>query len=397
MKNYLLVEPNLSGHHSVYLDNFVSGLIGAGNNIFLVLADTQEAKDYAEKRRDSIFRKSVEIVFVKPRGGFAFGGNIFLELMREFSFYLFFRHAFRVIAARHRIDMVFLPYIDYCLYMFGLLGSPFGRVPFEGIAMRPSFHFAQVGVEAPASKVSGVKRWLFERVLKLPSLNKIMVLDPTMNIIYDQNKYPLVYLPDPSSFDTPIDMNSAKHALGVDPGSFAILVYGSIDGRKGLDCLLDLLSTTEAFGPITVLLVGKQSEAVRAMIGQKSEGNSNRSWQIVSIDRRVADAEEAGAFSAADLVWVGYRGHYTMSGVLIKAAQYGRPVLAFQQGLIGWFVKNWDLGILLEERHFSRSFKNAGSFALSEKSVNYFRESHSWANAISVLLNQGRLYSGKGL
>jgi hypothetical protein len=62
------------------------------------------------------------------------------------------------------------------------------------------------------------------------------------------------------------------------------------------------------------------------------------------IDRFISAAEEPALFSAADIVWLGYQGHYSSSGVLCQAAATKRPVLATNEGLIGWQTSRHGLG-----------------------------------------------------
>ena len=49
-------------------------------------------------------------------------------------------------------------------------------------------------------------------------------------------------------------------------------------------------------------------------------------------------------FSAADVVWLGYQGHYHMSGVLVQAGVMGLPVIACEEGLIGWLTRRFGSG-----------------------------------------------------
>ena len=46
--------------------------------------------------------------------------------------------------------------------------------------------------------------------------------------------------------------------------------------------------------------------------------------------------EENMVFSAADVVWLGYQGHYHMSGVLVQAGVMGLPVVASDEGLMAF-------------------------------------------------------------
>ena len=94
------------------------------------------------------------------------------SIVREFTYWRFFRKCYKHISADSRPDVVFVPYLDYCLYAIGLLGSPFVNCPWVGLAMRPSFHYQATGVVAPKPALASIKKRLFFRLLRnrnLPS------------------------------------------------------------------------------------------------------------------------------------------------------------------------------------------------------------------------------------
>ena len=54
---------------------------------------------------------------------------------------------------------------------------------------------------------------------------------------------------------------------------------------------------------------------------------------------------ETAYYCAADIIWLGYKDHFGMSGVLIKAAVCNREVLACKEGLIGKLTNEHQLGL----------------------------------------------------
>jgi hypothetical protein len=62
------------------------------------------------------------------------------------------------------------------------------------------------------------------------------------------------------------------------------------------------------------------------------------------LDRFIEHSEEARLFAASDMVWLGYSNHYGGSGVLAQAIAANRPVLASEEGIIGWRTKKHGLG-----------------------------------------------------
>jgi glycosyltransferase involved in cell wall biosynthesis len=69
----------------------------------------------------------------------------------------------------------------------------------------------------------------------------------------------------------------------------------------------------------------------------------------VILDQFVSNEMERDLFSACDVVWLGYKGHYGMSGVLVQAYRFDKPVVATSDGLIGWFCRGGQLGPCLDD------------------------------------------------
>ena len=66
--------------------------------------------------------------------------------------------------------------------------------------------------------------------------------------------------------------------------------------------------------------------------------------RIYEMNRFLSDEEEHAVFRAADIAWLGYRGHYGQSAVLVQATMMGLPIIACDEGLIGWQVRVHGLG-----------------------------------------------------
>ena len=104
------------------------------------------------------------------------------------------------------------------------------------------------------------------------------------------------------------------------------------------------------------------------------------------MDRFVTAEEELDLFSACDVVWLGYKGHYGMSGVLVQAYRFGKPVVATADGLIGWFCRTGELGPVVEDlsvtsinRAFDKVFEErpgapAGQHLLERNTLSHFKQ-----------------------
>ena len=90
-----------------------------------------------------------------------------------------------------------------------------------------------------------------------------------------------------------------------------------------------------------VILAGGQSESVRQLPAQlrlRAEG------RLLALDHYLDEIEQARVFSATDLVWVGYRNHRYMSGVLVLAGAAGVPAVGTVLGEIGRLIGGHGLG-----------------------------------------------------
>ena len=108
---------------------------------------------------------------------------------------------------------------------------------------------------------------------------------------------------------------------------------------------------------------------------------------------KFVDAEsEQMVFAASDVVWLGYRGHFAMSGVLVLAAKARRVIIATRYGLIGWHTRVKRLGITVDVEDISSVKDALIQLADPETLSNYQRKmtaefaEHTWENAVGRIL-----------
>lgn len=339
----LLFEMSLSGHHANYLDHIAQLFLSQGHRVTVsvrepelghpVLATLRER--YPERCRAEPLPAVDRIDRGLSRLGVAGG---------ELSAWRAFRRFYRRLHRQDPVDRVFYPYLDYCLHATALLGAPSGPAPWAGICMRPSFHLRRSGVIAPVPAFAAAKERLFGRLLRTPGLLTLFTLDELLEQHLQQTQRHLSprlkHLPDPAELANHHTRATARAQLGIDPDRFVILVYGAIDDRKGVDHLLAGLRSRHMPRPVLVVTAGKHTAAVRAVVSDAPD--------VRSIDRYIDHETEEALFRAADLVWMGYRHHFAMSGVLVLAAMAGVPVLATHLGLIGWMTRQHALGSMID-------------------------------------------------
>ena len=153
--------------------------------------------------------------------------------------------------------------------------------------------------------------------------------------------------------------------MGIPADARVVLLFGSLDIRKGVKSLLEWIATS-GDPDLFLLAVGQETpEVARLLDGDYAQSLAARG-SILRINRFVSDEEEQMAFAAADVAWLKYEGFYQMSGVLVKAARAGLKLELPECGVLGWYRQRLE----------------------TEGSLHF--GSHDWRNAIAILLKEGR-------
>lgn len=388
----LIIEPGSTGHHLIYLEKITKGYLESGHNITLCTLATTHKNPLIESLKLT-YKQRINLTFIPEKTYQKALTSRFSDMGRELKMRDIFRRAYKEINSKDIVDYIFLPYLDYCLYSIGLLGSPFGKASWGGICMRPSFHYHVSGVIAPKPKLSKVKELLFKRCLSLPSLDKLFTIDELLEK-HIKNTAPkkqakIQYIPDPAELLGNHTSNSARTKLGLSEDAKIILVYGALNERKGIQSLIEALNNSTKLDNVHILLIGKQSERIKKYI-QYNGLDMVRKKRIHTLDRFVDSDEQQMAFAASDIVWLGYQEHYTMSGVLVLAAIARKPVIGTREGLIGWYVNEKKIGLCIDTQN-SAQIQSAIKKIVSEihlhsgtyKNENF--DNHNWGAFLHTL------------
>jgi hypothetical protein len=331
-----LIEPRADGHRmqyvrrliaqapagtSITLSTFPSALAHPGTKAALAAATT--LVDVRMIDGEVEFQSSVQ------------GGT---GLRLQPAYWRLLRRHWRGLTTMQRGDLAVVPYLDYCSYAIGLLGSPFGNTPYSGIVMRPDFHWKEQGVVAPRTDQAGIKRWLFLRLLSQSRLRRLVTIDPSLVDWVRKHCPPgfdrLRLATDPADMRGTADRDQARRYFGLPLHAWVLLLFGSIDMRKGLTDLLAVAGDAAFPAQGVVLIVGRQSAECRALIAER--GSKLPPGRLVCADRYVDSDEEWMAFAAADCGWLAYENFFGSSGVLAQCEQVGIDVVHRGEGLIGY-------------------------------------------------------------
>ena len=227
---------------------------------------------------------------------------------------------------------------------------------FSGIYFRPSFHYPQFSSYSP-SRWDSWQQWrekfLLGKILSNPKLQNLFCLDPfAIKYIeqFDQKKK-AVHLPDPvEQYQSPeLKPASIKEKLGVDSHRQVFLLFGAINGRKGIYQLLEaILQLPHQLCQQLCLLIIGESSVAEHLETQIAVVCQAKPVQIIRRYEFISDREVQAYFQLADVILAVYQRHVGMSGILLLAAAAGKPVLSSNYGLMGEIVRYYHLGLTVD-------------------------------------------------
>ena len=176
------------------------------------------------------------------------------------------------------------------------------------------------------------------------------------------------------------------------------LFFGSLAERKGVTQTLDAvrLLSRENQTKLCLALVGHVTPAYQdALMEQLDILKKSSRVQIVKVLRFVSDTEMINLFSASDLILLPYQRHAGSSGILVRAAQAGKPVLGSNYGLIGRYIRDFGLGIEVESSRpgdiasgMSQWLESPQNFPFDTIKASTFGDHHTAEGFSEVIFNQ---------
>lgn len=392
--NILIIEPFVSGHHGIYLQWMVYALIKKGHQVQVgtfkesLHHPTVQAMLSTQDKNISFITCDLQRFDTSDR-------NFFKMIHKMIKFRRIFQDLYKRGLENCQIDFVMLPYLDYCTYAFAILGSPFAKTPWAGLVMRAGFHHSACGVKAPPGSLDSVKERLFFRLLRNSFLQALFTIDVTLkeyteNLSLLQGSR-LVFIPDSTETKRSMSREQARQELGISKHGFIVLVYGALSLRKGIEVLIRAMEDRSFPSEGCLLLAGKQDEEVEKFLLSPLANNLKMSGRIHQMNRYLSVDEENMVFSAADVVWLGYQGHYHMSGVLVQAGVMGLPVIASDEGLIGFLTERFSSGIVVTASNATAIATAIGELSRNVNIAQQYGENGRLAYASHNLENFSRI------
>jgi glycosyltransferase involved in cell wall biosynthesis len=247
-------------------------------------------------------------------------------------------------------DHCLLPYLDS--RRWPLLFRQSLSCGLTAIYFRPSFHYDRLQGQ-PSRWQYRLERCMVKQMLHHPALKTVLCLDGSALVpLAGLNPQVQVnYLPDPVAAvrATPQQVETLRQRLKVEPGRRVLLFFGAIHRRKGIYPLLRALRSigAEAGQQLCLVLAG-EIDPLDAQRVQRRLQQLPHSIQIICQDQYLAESDLPAYFQMADLVLALYQHHVGMSGVLLRAAVAGRPLLCDRHGLIGDLTERYQLGQVVD-------------------------------------------------
>ena len=324
----LVVSPYAGGHHGEYLRWIVGGLAERGVRVAVAAHPTL----LSDSSLDADRVRLVGLDRVEAAGSLWAAGRATGHVVRE---------AVEAV----RAPRVFLPYLDHTQLALGV-GLRFQfPVRLSGILLRATLHERAA---SPAERVRQLrKRALLRLVARNPHLGAVLALDPDAVTLLRQLGLDARFLPDPVTPPSPArSSGEVRASLGVESGRRLLLLFGSLEERKGVLATLDALGLVPpgAARRLAIAVVGRVVDGVRDRLEAAIADARGTEAQVIVQDRFVPDGELDDLVTAADVVLAPYLGHVGSSGAVLRAAAAGTPVLATETGMVGREVRRHRLG-----------------------------------------------------
>jgi glycosyltransferase involved in cell wall biosynthesis len=348
----MLFQPDTFGHHvTLYLRHIAREVLRRGWDFHLVTtrgvldspAFSTVASECGNRLRISFIPEESD-PWKKPKRA--------KLLLFKFRRYRAFARAYSCWSGEQKPDVVLVEHLDRCDRPLALLGSPFGETPFVGLLMGPRFHHRRMGILGPGTRRDWFHAWLLRRLLQIPTLRSVLAIDESLVHYASEAELPgaskLLYLPDAASVSPRLSHDVARRRFGILSGQLVVLAYGVLAERKGVAELITALADPSCQPNVVALIAGSQDPFVQHLLSSELAQKLRSDGRLIEVPGFLDDAGQNAVFSAADVAWLGYRGFYGMSGVLVQSCAMGLPVVACREGVIGWLTRKHELGVAVD-------------------------------------------------
>lgn len=361
----LIVAPHAGGHHGEYLRWITRGLVARGAALTVVAppaALDAAGLDADGRTGHAHLGPEADPVAVDPVAPLS-GGPSAWSRSRAVAALT------RRTVLDHRPERVLLPYLDPAVPAVAV-GMRF-RCPVRmvGLLFRVTLHepAESGGIKAVGRRAA--KSLALRAAARNPHLGAVLALDPDAVAPLRRLGLDARWVPDPVEPPSPLrDAAAVRAALGIEPHRRVALLFGSLEERKGVFetlAALPRMSPTDA-SRLSVVVLGRTYDDIRPRLEAAVADARRTQAQVVFEERFVPDAELDEVVAAADAVLAPYCGHVGSSGVVLRAAAAGTPLVATEEGMVGREVRGHRLGQTIDPARLDALAEALGAVARGE-------------------------------
>lgn len=353
-RQLMLFDLSIYGHHPSYIQHFINywskqespgsldivvspKFIQEHSNVVLAASNQQNVNFIAITQEEE--------ATLKPRTS---GINRNLRAFQEWNLYCKYADILKA-------NQCLIMYLDpYLLPLAVGMKSP---CSLSGIYFRPTFHYPTFS-NYTTSWNNPFQQWreklILNRVLRHPQLKTLFCLDPfAVKHINNFNNLAAVHLPDPVLLQNENEgkLENLKQRLEINSEKKVFLLFGALNGRKGIYQLLEAIGLLPSahIEQMCLIFVGEANPTDQALIKSKVAATRQaHPVQIIEHYEFVPEQDIQAYFQLADVVLAPYQHHVGMSGILLLAAAANKPVLSSNYGLMGEMVQRYQLGITVD-------------------------------------------------
>jgi len=346
-REVLILEPDAEGHSQEWLQHLAEFVAADATAPAISVVAPATLCTALSRSMPAVADGRIRFIALKPR-------ELRLCTHRSLSISAFARWwTMRRYLLRSGADVGFFLSLDLLCLPFALGLHTRGK-PIGGILFRPSVHYGALGSYRPSSseRLRDLRKELLYRLmLRNPTVRAVLSLDPffpAYAVSHYSHGAKVQALPDPAEPAIEATGRCTEIVDFVPPGRIGLLLFGYLTERKGPLMVLDALRLLPAriAARVAVLFAGRIDPAIRDSIDARQRVLARERpelWLRIE-DRRLDRAELDVLVARSDVVLAPYQRFVGSSGVLLRAAGAGRPVLAQEFGLVGRLTRDHRLG-----------------------------------------------------
>ena len=345
----LLVDPYVGGHHADHLE-------WLGN----AWRSRDLAGDLVIAAAPDLFARHPDLYALAGEGG---RGRVRLHLLPDAvpfeSPMSLAESAWRHVGLIGRLlnqvpsERLFAMYLDHAQFALALRRRR-GGPRCSGLLFRPEAH-----LPPPASGSEKVRRFrkaaLLRAMMSSPSTEAVFTLDPTaveaLRALSGRANVHAVPDPAPVEHAEGADIDNARTRYAVGPDRSLWVLPGALGERKGVLALAAALPHlgVETQRRISILFAGEAVEGEESAVESAVENIRSSTEVHIVWDRRFMPTDELQATIArSDVVLAPYVDHVGSSGIVMRAAAAGLPIVTQSNGLIGQQARHHRLGRVVD-------------------------------------------------